>query len=215
LAPAAQPGPAEPVNPLERLSRAPLPPGKASIRVPARLVPQGEDGLVLRPRAPVKWAQLVSALITLGLWLYVAWQFWFGPAAGQAGVGPAAGWLTILVLEPLFLYGALKPLLLYRDQFDRQAGLLTLGWFGFKGTYPLANVLAVQIVPGGLVDQPTGRFGRIRERVSYQLNLVVADGYEDRVNLTDDSDLAWARQAGQQLADFLNVPMIDQVADGE
>jgi hypothetical protein len=74
--------------------------------------------------------------------------------------------------------------------------------------------VAVQLVPGGLVDKAPGPFGRGGgERVSYQMNLVMADADQDRLNLTDDSDLDWARQAGQQIADFLGVPLIDQIAD--
>jgi hypothetical protein len=206
----------QPFNPVEQLSRSPVPAGKATIRGPARLLPKGDDRLVLRPRSPVKWYQLVSALVPFGAWLYVAWLLWFGPAAGQAGGGgPSLGWVAILLLQPMFLYSALKSWLLYRDEFDRQAGLLTLGWFGLKGTHPLAQVLAIQLIPGGLVDRPTGPFGRSGEQVSYQLNLVIADAYEDRINLTDDSDLQWTRQAGQQVAEFLGVPLIDQIADGE
>ncbi len=108
----------------------------------------------------------------------------------------------------------LKALLLYRDHFDRQAGLLTLGWFGRKGTYPLEKVLAVQLIPGGLVDKSRWPFGHGRERVSYQLNLVMADACEDRLHLTDDCDLEWTRQAGRLVADFLGVPVLDQIADG-
>ena len=134
---------------------------------------------------------------------------------GCEGLGQSAVWLTVTVLGPLSQLFALKPLLLYRDHFDRQAGLLTLGWFGLKGTYPLAKVLAVQLVPGGLVDKAAGPFGRGGERVSYQLNLVMADAYQDRLNLTNDSDLEWTRQAGEQVADFLGVPVIDQIADGD
>ena len=56
-------------------------------------------------------------------------------------------------------FSALKPLLLYRDHFDRQAGLLKLGGFGLKGTYPLDKVLAVQLVPGGLIAKAPGPSG--------------------------------------------------------
>jgi hypothetical protein len=200
------------VNPLEELHRSPLPLGKASVRGPALLAPKGDDGLILRPRAPVRWAQLVPALISFGAGLYLLWTFWLAPGAG---LGQPPWWLLVLLFSPLSLFSAVKPWLLYRDHFDRQAGLLTLGWFGLKGTYPLANVLAVQLIPGGLVDRPAGPFGHGRESVSYQLNLVTADAHQDRLNLTEDADLEWSRRSGQQLADFLGVPLIDQVADEE
>jgi hypothetical protein len=204
-------------NPLEELHRSPLPPGKATVRGPARLVPKGEDVLVLRPRVLVRKAQLITAVITTGGALYLVWFFWLAPppGAGQAGLGQPPWWLLVLLFSPLSLFSAVKPLLVGRDHFDRQAGLLTLGWFGLRGTYPLARVVAVQLVPGGLVQQAGGPLGQGRERVSYQVNLVTADAHQDRLNLTDDSDLEWARQAGQQLADFLGVPLIDQVADDD
>ena len=44
---------------------------------------------------------------------------------------------------------------------------------------------------------------------------MTADAEQDRLNLTDDSDLKWTRQAGRQVADFLGVPVIDQIADGD
>jgi hypothetical protein len=50
----------EAVNPLEELSRSPLPPGKASIRGPARVVPKGDDSLVLLPHARHVWARLMA-----------------------------------------------------------------------------------------------------------------------------------------------------------
>ena len=148
--------------------------------------------------------------------VYVVWLARFGPAAGPWRVGWSGMW-TIVALSGgtlLSQVAALKPLLLYRDHFDRRAGLLTLGWFGLKGSYPLAKVRAVQLIPGGLVDKTAG-LRRGGERVVYQMNLVTADDYQERLHLTDDSDLQWTRQAGRQIADFLGVPLIDQIADGD
>jgi hypothetical protein len=213
---AAPSGEGEPVNPLEALNRSSLPHGSASVRGPACVVAKGEDVLVLRTRSPFTWVWLVPAVLTMGLEIYLVWSAWLGLAAGGAGLQGQATWLLIVLLGALSQFSLLlKPLLLYRDHFDRQAGLLTLGWVGLKGTHPLAKVLAVQLVPGGLVDKAPAPFGRGGERVSYQLNLVMADTYQDRLNLTNDSDLKWTRQAGQQVADFLGVPVIDQIADGD
>ena len=212
---AASSGGGQAVNLLEELNRSPLPTGKASIRGPACIVSKGDDVLVLRPRSRFTWVWLVPALITIGLDIYVVWLVCRGPA-GWAGLRQSAALVIIVLLGALSQLSAFfKPLLLHRDRFDRQAGLLTLGWFGRKGTHPLAKVLAVQLVPGGLVVKTPGPFGRGGERVSYQLNLVMADANQDRLNLTDDSDLKWTRHAGQRVADFLGVPVIDQIADGD
>jgi hypothetical protein len=44
---------------------------------------------------------------------------------------------------------------------------------------------------------------------------VLADLYQDRLNLTNDFDRGWTRQAGQEVADFLGVAVIDQIAEGD
>jgi hypothetical protein len=185
------------VNLLDQLDRSAVPPGIASIRWPARVVPKGDDVLVLRPRSLFTWVGL--ALVTgLGVFLILVWLL-HGPGV----LFEASG----LIVVALVMLVASKPPLLYRDHFDRQAGQLTLGRFGRKRTYPLAKVLAVQLVPGGLIKN--------NQRLIYQLNLVMADPFLDRLNLTNDSDLEWTRQAGRQVADFLGVAMIDQIADGD
>ncbi|HVS37740.1 MAG TPA: hypothetical protein VMS17_19415 [Gemmataceae bacterium] len=217
---AAAPGAGkEAVNPLELLSRSPLPRGRASIRGPARVVPKGDAVLVLRPRLLfhwIHWIHVVPALLGIGvvLGLGVVGLRRFGPP--QAILGQLAALLAIALFVVLLpLVAALRPLLLYRDHFDRKAGLLTLGGFGLKGKYPLDKILAVQLIPGGLVNRTPGVFGGGREHVSYQMNLVMAEAYQDRLHLSDDSDLKWTRQAGRQIADFLDVPLLDQIADGD
>jgi hypothetical protein len=209
------PASAQPANLLEELSRSPLPPGKASIRGPACIVAKGDDVLVLRGRSRLTWIGLLPTLFTVGVGVFLIWQVVQAGPAGQVGFQQWGVWLMIFVLGPLAQVATLKPMLWYRDHFDRLAGLLRLGLFGVKGTYSLAKVLAVQLVPGGLVHKPPGPFGRGGERVSYQLNLVMADVYQDRLNLTDDTDLQWTRQAGQQIAEFLGVPLLDQIAEGD
>ena len=46
---------------------------------------------------------------------------------------------------------------------------------------------------------------------SYQLNLVLDDPKEPRYNLTTHSDWKWMRETGQTLADFLGIPVADQL----
>jgi hypothetical protein len=198
-------------NPVEMLSRSPLSPGSATIRGSARVRRRGDDVLILQRRAGYTWLRLLPTLLTTGVEGYILWLFCFGPAAGQAPLGASA--VAMLLIGLLLHLAAFKPLFLYYDHFDRKAGVLRMGWFGFKGKHPLTPVVAVQLIPGGLVDKSPGRFGRGGECVSYQMNLATADAYPDRLNLTDDTDLRWTRQAGRQIADFLGVPLIDQIAE--
>jgi hypothetical protein len=215
---AARPGTwPEAAAPLELLSRSPLPPGRASVRGPACVVLQGEDALVLRPRSRRSWARLAPAVIPIGTGLFFVWLAWWRVGAGQGAlvVSLVLSAVVVLLGGTLSQFAALKLWLRYRARFDRQAGRLTLGWFGLKGTYPLARILAMQLIPAGLVENAAAPFGGGGEHVSYQLNLVMADAYEDRLNITEDSDLGLTRQAGQQVADFLGVPLLDQIADSE
>ena len=176
-------------NPLELLNRLPLPPGTASIRGPAGVVLKGDDVLVLGPRLRRIWLRVLPALPTIGCELYILWLAWFGPAAGRADLGLWA--IMVLFGGVTSQIAAFKPLFLYRDHFDRRTGLLTLGWFRVKGTYPLEKMVAVQIIPAGLVVKAGGLFQRSGERVSYQMNLVLADADQDRLHLTDDINLEW------------------------
>ena len=146
----ATPGAAEnePVNPLELLSRSPLPPGRASIRAPARVVQKSDNILVLRSRLRLHWGHWVHwihfapALIGIGalLVLCIGALARFGPAPLAANLGLlAAVVLFTLLMASAPLAAALTPLFRYRDRFDRKVELLTLGWFGLKGKSPAAK----------------------------------------------------------------------------
>src|SRR5262249_30118406 len=188
------------VNPLEELNRSSLPAGSATVRGPASVVSKSEKVLILRPRSRFTWVWFVPTLLTMGVEVYLIWLGLVWAAGGSAGLQQQGAWLMIVLFGVLSQISAfLRPLLLYRDHFDRQAGQLTLGWFGMKGRYPLGKVLAVQLVPGELILMAPSPFGRGGGRVSYQMNLVVADAYQDRLNLPNDFDLVWTTQAGHQI----------------
>jgi hypothetical protein len=202
----------ENVELLELVSRSPAPAGKASVRGSARLRHKGDDVLTLLPRSRLTLLRVLSALIMFGPELYLAWLLWFGPVAGPFFAIQSKSWLVFsFVFTTSIQIAALKPLIWYRNQFDRRMGLLKIGWFGLKGSYSLKKVLAIQLIPGGLVFKAGGPFKSAREVVSYQVNLIVAGA--DRINLTDDSDLRWTREAGGQIAEFLDLPLLDQIAD--
>ncbi len=80
----------------------------------------------------------------------------------------------------------------------------------------LQDIAAVQVLYGGferhsveIGDPGTPGSVLYRSWHSYQLNLVLNDPEEPRVNLTSHSDVTWMREAGQRIAEFLNVPLID------
>jgi hypothetical protein len=111
--------------------------------------------------------------------------------------------VALLLLFPFLAWGD-------RVVFNAATGRMTYGWWGRQGR-PLTDVLAVQLIPGE-VQRHLGEEGG--EYQTYQLNLVLDDARCPRFNLSDHADLAWTRRAGAELADFLGVPLLDQLPEG-
>ena len=70
----------------------------------------------------------------------------------------------------------------------------------------LDAILAVQVLPGVVYRSDEGLDYR-----QYQLNLVLDDAGTPRLNVSNHADLARTREIGRQLAELLNVPLLDQV----
>lgn len=87
-------------------------------------------------------------------------------------------------------------------------------------TVPTKSVLAVQLlVVGPHSVSPTNGKGKDQSRdhrksFGYELNLILRDGAESRVNLLSATDWDRLRRAGDQIGEFLNVPVIDNVRHG-
>ena len=84
---------------------------------------------------------------------------------------------------------------------------------------PLTDLVCIQLLYGGFHSESTeiGEPGTPGSVIhpnyhSYQLNLVFDDPKEPRYNLATHSDWKWMREAGQTLADFLGIPVADQLA---
>jgi hypothetical protein len=113
--------------------------------------------------------------------------------------------------------------------FDRRQGLITVSKrpFGWRRqprvvrSCLLQDVSAVQLVYGGVVedslpqspyDQPS--LPIIRQYDWYKFDLVFRDPTIPRLNLAGDSDWTWMPQVGREVAEFLGVPVIDQLYHG-
>jgi len=48
----------------------------------------------------------------------------------------------------------------------------------------------------------------------YQMNLVLDDRNTPRIQVANVEDQVWAQNAGEQLASFLGVPLVDQTPKG-
>ena len=85
-------------------------------------------------------------------------------------------------------------------------------------SHRLADIVGVQLVHAGWrsegveIGEP-GTPGSVvyQNYHSYQLNLVVADRDEPRINLCSHSDLEWMREASRRVAGLLRVPVFDHL----
>jgi hypothetical protein len=111
--------------------------------------------------------------------------------------------------------------------FDRRARQLVFERrVGFRNqrriecTYPLDTVRAVQLLHSGRhsVSESQGAGEQqamsYREFDSYELNLVLDDSAVRRLNLASLSDWQWIRETGGRIAEFLGVPLIDELYHG-
>jgi hypothetical protein len=188
------------------------------------------DCLVLEPR---RWAPFWHLSLVLA-----------GTAGGLAGlvysvieelqgnrrlIGLLILGTGVLLVLGVLLLGILAPSACRRwVRFDRHTGLMiSRRPLGLRQTLEvvqsrsLAEIVCVQLLYAGWqseqveVGEP-GTPGSVvyKSYHSYQLNLVVRDKATPRLNLTIHSDATWRREAGQRLADFLRVPLVNQLPPG-
>ena len=94
-----------------------------------------------------------------------------------------------------------------RFEFDRERGLIRVRRLGLRRCYPLERVRAIQLVPGGWHGS-----GTRPKFFTYQLNVVFDDADRPRMNLTNHSNWEATWRAGSALAEFLGVPLLDEVS---
>jgi hypothetical protein len=182
--------------------------------------------LVLGPKRGGRWSGVFLALTVLipgliGAGLTMGPLLEEGTTSGLVFVG--LGWVVILGLLGLAFLGWMSSGNWVR--FDRQAGLISKSRrpFGFRRaprvyqTVPLADVTCLQLIYNGFHadayeigggDQKT--YGTDRYH-AYQMNLVLEREGQSRMNLAHHSDWEWMRRAGGQLAEYLRVPLVDQL----
>jgi hypothetical protein len=118
-----------------------------------------------------------------------------------------------IIIYPFFKAGPLQ----YR--FDRQSNLLTIErCVGMSrerrliGTYNLADAVGLQLLFRYYqVIQAGGIQPKHHRSNSFEMNLVFRNAALPRVNLAVHSDWKWMRQAGPRLAEFLEIPLVDQL----
>lgn len=92
-------------------------------------------------------------------------------------------------------------------RFDRSTGTMTTrAWFRTWSEVPLKEIVAVQCLYSEEVSTKNLTWDIL------QLNLVVIAGSVSRLYLTSSTDEKWLRETASELASFLEVPVVDQIA---
>jgi hypothetical protein len=186
---------------------------------------EGDDCLVLAP-VPRATQLLVPALA----WLIVAGTFATTWVLGLLALAQGGWWgLIFLLLGSPFLvlayfmgrqilFGKGPP----RFRFDRRAGQLQIDRrhgvreYRREATHPLSEVLALQLLYSGYhaISQFTEHTNFHEQFYTYEMNLLLNGAPESRLHLCTHSDWPWMRESGRRLADFLGVPVVDQLHHG-
>jgi hypothetical protein len=97
-------------------------------------------------------------------------------------------------------------LLSRRFEFNREGGLMLIRRFVSSRSCRLEEVRAVQLIQGGWHGSQTKFF-------TYQLNLVLNNPIRSRMNITNTSNWEATWRMGSELAEFLGVPLLDEVSE--
>lgn len=132
----------------------------------------------------------------LGDWIHADREtYWIGNAS-------VLGWATMLIV---YLWRVSR----WRVILDRLNGRIIYGPGWERQQRPLDEVVAVQIIPGPVLRPSEGS----RVYHTEQLNLVFDDPPLPRLNVSCHTEKEWTRATAQTLADFLNVPLLNQTGD--
>jgi excisionase family DNA binding protein len=175
----------------------------------ATLVQPAPHALVIKPQARVYRRMLAFFVAGLaGLTVFGAAAAF--PQIRPRLIAPLGGQLQTWLLVLLACFSLLWLLLWRFDilfggrrvRFDTSTGRITWGPIWSRQSRALSAIVAVQLLKRFQVDL-------------YQLNLVLDDGETPRIQVANVQDQVWAQDAGQQLADFLGVQLVDQTPKGE
>jgi hypothetical protein len=106
---------------------------------------------------------------------------------------------TLSGLYVLFNFGAIR--------FDREQGRMFVRGALGRRELELSRIRAVQLISGGWHTADNDDYQ------SFQLNLVLDDAEELRRPLLEHTEALQLRREGQGLADFLNIPFLNQLVD--
>lgn len=160
------------------------------------LVRPRDSLLILKPIRVVPVVGCILGLVLLLVGLGIALRSGHPAAWFVGGIG-------------LVITAAFSALVLFTRgfTFDREGGTYLVRRFGSSRRNPLDQIRVVQLIPGGWHGS-----GDRPKFYTYQLNLVLNDPEEPRLNLTNTSNWEETWRIASELADFLEVPLLDRVS---
>jgi hypothetical protein len=184
---------------LKMADTTPLPANAVSFKSHS-LVVAGEHRRILRHSFAMRAG--AALMIPVGIGVIYAGRIGFPPLHPIGLISSGMGLFFLVIGTAVVVLGP-------SVVFDRDAGTVRIRRTVWSATTRhLSDILAVQLISGGWHKTPRG----LGQYLSYQLNLVLNDRDEPRVNLTNHSDGDATRDVASQLAKFLKVPLCDEVS---
>ena len=168
----------------------------------------GEELVVLKPSGGHWLFAFIFMVLGGGMTLAAGYSLSF------PGDSRLVGWILGGCGLAFLLVGLAIPLASSRWEFDVREGTARQRRFvGLRQrSWPLDQVLAVQLVEGGWHGQSDSEGSPY---FTYQMNLVLNDESQPRINLTNHANWNATWTVASELAEFLKVPLLDEVTKDE
>ncbi len=183
------------------------------------------DCFILMPLRGSTWIGWLMGLMLAGLvsllWVLGGMALWGGGWWGVVFLIMSLPFLGIIVfMTRTTLYGAGPQ----RFQFDRRKGELIIDRRrGLSKEYQpesvrsLSDIAALQLLYSGyhsFVHTSDSGPSTNEQFYAYEMNLVFGDSRQSRLHICTHADWKWMRDTGQKLAEFLRIPIVDQLCHG-
>jgi hypothetical protein len=183
------------------------------------------DCFILMPLSGSAWMGWLIGMMLVGLvgflWLLGSMALWEGSWWGLVFVIMSAPFLGLIVVIARSTLNGTGP---QRFQFDRRKGKLIIDRrhglgkeFQPQAIRPLSDIVALQLLYSGyhsILNTSDGGPTTHEQFHTYEMNLVLGDSQQSRLHVCTHADWNWMRQIGRKLAEFLEVPVVDQLCQG-
>ncbi len=169
--------------------------------VPADLTPRFEvlDNDPVVPPDYWRRVRLIFVVICVGMGLGV------GIVLEKVNKDIQPGLVGVTMLVGFFGWLLMETFRKHKAFFNQVQGVITHGQIGFRCQHSVEEILALQVVRVPPTD---------KEKVRYQLNLVLNDPAQPRCFLFKERDYLSLKQKGKDWAEKMRVPLLDRVEVG-